>query len=167
MNTTACPIPRSNTGPQTVPLGGLGRVIRPRESDPEVLEARWQACANAKNWVVCVELARALVAAAPERESGWVHRAYSLHALGRTQEAYEGLLPAVERFPASELIPYNLACYICRLGRPLEALAWLKRAFEAGDPNRIRLTALDDPDLESLWVEIGRLGPEGGDPWRT
>jgi hypothetical protein len=50
---------------------------------------------------------------------------------------------------------YNLACHECRLGRLEEARHWLQKAFEVGDPQRIKLMALDDPDLKPLWRDIG------------
>ena len=50
---------------------------------------------------------------------------------------------------------YNLACHECRLGRLEQAKHWLQKAFEVGDPQRIKLMALDDPDLKPLWRDIG------------
>jgi len=35
----------------------------------------------------------------------------ALHELKRTQEAFDLLLPAADKFPAPWTIPYNLACY--------------------------------------------------------
>jgi hypothetical protein len=52
---------------------------------------------------------------------------------------------------------YNLACYECKLGRLEQAKSWLEKAFELGDPKKIKLMALEDPDLEPLWREIGRI----------
>jgi len=35
---------------------------------------------------------------------------------------------------------------------------WLERAFEAsGNAAKVRLAALDDPDLEPLWRSIGSV----------
>jgi hypothetical protein len=36
-------------------------------------------------------------------------------------------------------------------------LAWLEKAFELGDPKQLKLMALDDPDLEPFWTEIGEI----------
>ncbi len=73
----------------------------------------------------------------------------------RTQEAHDQLLPAAENFPHDSTIAYNLACYACQLGRMQEAKEWLGRAIDVGEPNAVRLMALDDPDLEPLWKSIG------------
>lgn len=50
---------------------------------------------------------------------------------------------------------YNLACYECQLGRMEQAKLWLEKAFTLRDPKKIKLMALDDPDLEPLWKSIG------------
>ena len=34
---------------------------------------------------------------------------------------------------------------------------WLDKAFKLGDLRKMRPAALDDPDLESLWRQIGGL----------
>jgi hypothetical protein len=39
-----------------------------------------------------------------------------------------------------------------------EARAWLRKAIDVGDAKEIKLRALDDPDLEPLWANIGKLG---------
>ena len=57
------------------------------------------------------------------------------------------------------MIAFNLACYACQLGRLEEAHAWLRKAMDFGDEKEIKLRALDDPDLEPLWANIGKLGP--------
>jgi hypothetical protein len=42
------------------------------------------------------------------------------------------------------------------IGRLEDAKHWLRKAFKIGDPFRIKLMALKDPDLEPLWREIRR-----------
>jgi hypothetical protein len=36
-----------------------------------------------------------------------------------------------------------------------QAKNWLEKAFEVGNPRKIKLLALEDPDLEPLWAKIG------------
>jgi hypothetical protein len=62
----------------------------------------------------------------------------------------------VERFPHDAIMRYNLACYECQLGRLEQAKGWLQKAFKIGDPSKIKLMALNDPDLEPLRSEISR-----------
>ena len=53
---------------------------------------------------------------------------------------------------------YNLSCYECQLGRLEQAKHWLEKSFELGDVKAMKLAALDDPDLEPLWKQIGGPG---------
>ncbi len=54
------------------------------------------------------------------------------------------------------IMRYNLACYECQLGRSKQAKHSVEKACKLGEPTKIRLRALDDPDLEPLWREIGK-----------
>jgi hypothetical protein len=61
-------------------------------------------------------------------------------------------LPIADKFPDLWVIPYNLACYTCQLGRLDEARLWFDRALTIGDAKEIKLAALDDADLAPLFV---------------
>jgi hypothetical protein len=52
---------------------------------------------------------------------------------------------------------YILACYECPLGRLEPAKSRLERAFAMRDAQQIELMALEDPDLEPLWAQIGEI----------
>jgi len=121
------------------------------------LEVRWQIYAKAKKWDAALDIASALIQLVPEHPLGWVHRSYCLHELKKTEEARENLLRVVDKFPQDQIMRYNLACYECKLGRLEQAKSLLEKAFELGDPKKIKLMALEDPDLEPLWREIGRI----------
>jgi hypothetical protein len=43
------------------------------------------------------------------------------------------------------------------LGNLERAKEWLEKAFRLGDYRQMRQAALDDPDLEPLWREIGQV----------
>ena len=73
----------------------------------------------------------------------------------RTQEAWDRLLPAVEKFEGEGTILYNLACYACQLGDVKEARVWLARAIKA--KSKFRKLAETDPDLEPLRDMLGKL----------
>lgn len=144
---------------------GLGNYIEANEeleqitaqlrAHPDVLEVRWQIYAAAKKWEVCVDIAAAITTLAPDRPLGWIHRSYALHELKRTEEARDGLVPVVGKFPDDATMRYNLACYECQLGRLKEARQWLEAAFDLGDSREMKLAALDDEDLRPLWDHIG------------
>jgi tetratricopeptide (TPR) repeat protein len=121
---------------------------------PAVLEVRWQIYAKAKKWDAALEIASSLVRMVPELELGCVHRSYCLHELKRTDEARDNLLRVVDKFPDEPIMRYNLACYECQLGRLEQAKNWLEKAFKLGNPKKVKLMALEDPDLEPLWAKI-------------
>jgi len=137
----------------------LENITAEQRAHPAVLEIRWQIYAKAGKWEGALDIASALVQLVPESALGWVHRSYAFHELKRTEEARDNLLRVVDKFPEDPIMRYNLACYECQLGRLEQAKNWLEKAFEVGDSKQIKLTALEDPDLEPLWRETGEIGP--------
>jgi predicted Zn-dependent protease len=124
---------------------------------PEVLRVRYEVYAAAKQWDLAVEVARAVCKLVPESLWGWIHCAYALRELKRTAEAWNVLLPVVNKFPDQYIIRYNLACYACQLGRLKEAGKWLADAIDRADTKDVKLMALSDPDLEPLWADISQI----------
>jgi tetratricopeptide (TPR) repeat protein len=126
---------------------------------PDALEVRWRIYAEEKDWDGGLATARALMLADPNRASGWLHQAYALRRVngGGVKAALDALLPAADKFPDEPVIPYNIACYTCQLQQFDLARIWLRRALRAGEPARIKETALSDSDLEPLWDEIAAL----------
>jgi len=116
---------------------------------PDVLDIRWEIYAKEKKWEACVDIAAASVKLDPYRPSGWIQRSFALHELKRTEEAFDNLLPAIERFSDLWTIPYNLACYCSQLQRFEEAKTWFKKAMTI-DEETVKRAAVDDPDLEPL-----------------
>lgn len=138
----------------------IARVSPEMLDHPDVLEVRWAICAAGQRWETAVEVAEKLVEAAPERSSGWIHRAYALRRStgGGLQLAWAALRPAFDKFPSVSVIPYNLACYAAQFGHLDEGWEWLHKAMEAeGDVNRIKTMALQDADLKALWERIREL----------
>jgi len=135
----------------------LENITAEHRAHPALLETRWRIYARAKKWEGALEIASALVQLVPESSLGWVHRSFSLHEMKRIEEARDNLLRVVDKFPQDATMRYNLACYECQLGRLEQARAWLEKAFELGDAKKRKLMALNDPDLEPLWKEIGEI----------
>ena len=134
----------------------LERVAPELRDHPDVLELRWQAFAQAKDWDASLGIAVEIVKRAPDRLFGWLHRAYSMRRAsgGGLKLALDALLPALERFPEEAIVPYNLACYTCQMGDLTEARSWLAKALAAGEAAELKRMALNDPDLKPLWEEI-------------
>jgi tetratricopeptide (TPR) repeat protein len=135
----------------------LEQISPQNRAHPGVLEVRWAICAAAKKWQAALDIAATFIQLAPEYPFGWLHRSFALHELNRTAEARDNLLIALDKFPEESVLPYNVACYECRLGRLEQAKQWLGKAFKMGNARRMKLAALEDPDLEPLWKEIGAL----------
>lgn len=135
----------------------LEKITASFRSHPDVLEVLWQIYAKYKKWDACVDLAQALIEIAPDRQSGWVNLAVAQHKQGRTQAAWETLLPLAGRFPKAATIHYDLACYACQLGNLARAKRLLGKAFKLDKSSRLRALALDDPDLKPLWKIIREI----------
>jgi predicted Zn-dependent protease len=140
--------------------GELEQITPENHAHPAVLEVRWQIYAKGKKWDAALDIASALVQMVPGHPLGWVHRSYCLHEMKRTEEARDNLLRVVDKFPDDPIMRYNLACYECQLGRLEQAKTWLEKATKLGGRKRIKLMALEDPDLEPLWKNIGDAGPK-------
>ena len=127
---------------------------------PLVLEFEWRLLAAEKRWLDAVEASERLLRVCPDDANAWVHRSFALHELQRTREAFDLLLSAVKRFPEETIIPYNLACYTCRLDDLPAARKWLEQALALDHSAEEKLqrlrAALEDPDLRALWPELKR-----------
>lgn len=136
----------------------LDHIDRRTQAHPRVLELRWRICAARQHWDESVEVAAKLARQAPDNALGWIHWAYSLHELKRTQEAWDVLAPVADQFPEEFLIRYNLACYACQLGHFDETRRWLKAAIKIAGAKPILTMAAEDPDLKPMWKEFRNFG---------
>lgn len=119
-----------------------------------VLDIRWRIHASSHQWDLALEVARLFISLVPNDPMGWIHQSYTLHELKQTSEALLLLEPLADRFPDTDLIPYNLACYACQLGDLLGAQSWLERAAKKNGFRPLKQMALEDPDLRPLWEFI-------------
>jgi tetratricopeptide (TPR) repeat protein len=127
-------------------------------SHPQVLDFEWRLLARERRWLAAVEVGERLLSLNPSDASAWIHRSFALHELQRTQEAFDLLLPAVQRFPEEITISYNLACYSSQLGDLPGARRWFIRVLTLDKHPAERLhrlqAALEDTDLQPLWPEL-------------
>lgn len=131
---------------------------------PRVLLVRWEICAQQQLWEGARVIAHGLVTLVPEEASGWINRSVSLHALKRTPEAWQSLLPAIDKFPENALVPYNLACYAAQLGRFVESNQWLEKAIALDGDKKLKWIAVKDPDLQPLWEHYAIAKKEPSSP---
>jgi len=134
--------------------------LRPASrAQAEVLEFEWNVHAAASSWAQAHAVAQRLVATAPQRPWGWIHRAYAARRMpgGGLPHAWEALRPAADKFPKDFLVAYNLACYAAQMSRLDEAWEWLQQAAAAaGDVAKIKAMALTDADLAPLWPRLAK-----------
>jgi predicted Zn-dependent protease len=135
----------------------LDQITPDCQKHPGVLSARLSLANQTKQWAACLELVEALIAGQPQNPIFWVHRATFLRELGRPQEAWGGLLSALDRFPKFWMVSYTLACLACALGRQDEAMRLLRRAAELVDHQSLKAKALAERDLEPLWSSIAQM----------
>jgi hypothetical protein len=119
---------------------------------PEVLEVRLKIYRGLERWDLMQVVARNLARYDPDSVKWTTLWAFATRRAESMEAANAILLEAVERLPGAAVLHCNLACYECVLGDLEVAKARLKHAFKL-DPT-LRLTALDDPDLEAVWNEI-------------
>ncbi len=118
-----------------------------RESPP-VLSMEIALCIAEERYNRGLFLAHTLCEKSPELHSGFIHGAYCLHELGRTDEALAYLQAGPESLQREPTYFYNLACYQAVLGNRDMAISWLGQAIRL-DPDFHSL-ALKDPDLRLI-----------------
>lgn len=128
----------------------LAKIPDDQLEHPDVLAVRWRLHASEDDWGKALEVSRRHVLAQPSAAEAWINQSYSLHELQRTNEAFRELRRVVDRFNLVGTIPYNLACYTCRMGLLDEARTWLKRAKKILGRAQLVVMAAEDPDLEPL-----------------
>jgi predicted Zn-dependent protease len=128
----------------------LDKISKAQRTHLAVMELQWQVHAKGNEWERAIETARAITAKYPKTPLGWIHLAYALHEVRRTQEAYDSLAPILDQFREEWLMRYNMACYAVQLGNLDEGKTWLKRARDIGDKTEIEKLFATDPDLEPL-----------------
>jgi predicted Zn-dependent protease len=150
---------------------GLGRPVEANDelerispenlAHPDVMEVLWHLHARARNWNICLDIARAILKLDSERSSGWIHRSFALFELNRPQDAFDELCPVAERFPTLWRIPYTLACCCAQLGKFAECQTWLNKAM-AIDKSAVKPIAMTDPNLMPLWLSLRKKDDDQG-----
>jgi tetratricopeptide (TPR) repeat protein len=108
--------------------------------------------AGLKQWRRANELAMALGQQDPENPQWAIWSASAACRLQSVEVAKAILQQALVTHPDNANIHYNLSCYETRLCHFHKAQRHLARAIQL-DP-RFKLVAMDDADLEPLWVKV-------------
>ena len=122
---------------------------------PEVLAVRVKIYRALEKWELMQTVAKNLTEVDPT-DSRWpLSWAYATRRAESVDAARFILIAAWELHEKEPLIPYNLACYLCQIGKPEIAKDVIRHAFDL-DP-KMRMMALDDEDLKPLWDSIAAL----------
>ncbi|MDB6073306.1 MAG: Tetratricopeptide repeat-containing protein [Verrucomicrobiaceae bacterium] len=118
----------------------------------DVLET-WVLCQmGEQRWEEALEMSRRLCEMQPKEPSGFIHAAYCLHELGRTEEAMVHLQSGPRSLRTKSVYYYNLGCYCAKLGHVDEAKLLLEKSFEID--SGLRRLAKKDPDLAELRSQL-------------
>ena len=145
-----------NPGEAAVELDRLEPAVR---AHPDVLEVRYDIHAQRQDWAGCFAITQQVLQQVPERAFGWIHGAYAVRRMagGGLPAAFEALVPAATMCPQEPIVFFNLACYACQLGRPDEAMDWLRQAVKLSSRTQILEMARNDADLEPLRARLAEL----------
>ena len=108
--------------------------------------------AGLHKWKKAHKLATALARQDPDNPQWTIWSASAMCRLQSVEAAKGILLKALDTHPDNANIHYNLSCYETRLHHFHKAQRHLARAIQL-DP-RFKLVAMDDADLELLWMNV-------------
>jgi Flp pilus assembly protein TadD len=122
----------------------------------DILNLRAAALMHLKRWAEAERLLQALCQLVPSVGEFYIHAAFCLHELGRTEEARAHLLSASNYLQRDPIFHYNLGCYETCLGHLEKAREHLRTCF-ALDKTYLDM-ALTDADLAQQrdWLRLMR-----------
>lgn len=103
-------------------------------------------------WVDVEQYCELLAKHAPDESFTIFTQAEAFHRQGRTREAFAVFQQSPMSFRTGVKYFYALARYLCALDQTQLAAACIGNAIDE-DPS-VRLKALNDPELERLWVDL-------------
>jgi predicted Zn-dependent protease len=132
-------------------LQELGTLPIDAQQDITAVEMRLMILMQAKRWKAALATGRELTQLAPDKTAGYIHSAFCLHELGKTDEARTVLLNGPPALHHEPVYHYNLACYECMLGNLDCARTHLEKSVQLD--KKFRDYAKSDPDLKPLHEE--------------
>lgn len=129
-------------------LAELARVPSAEACSADVQQLRAYILMRARRWGDALAACEELRSGHPDQPLGFIHSAFCLHELGRTEEAMGLLLAGPASLLREPIYFYNLGCYHAVLGRPDEAENYLRMSFDMD--GKFREIARYDPDLASV-----------------
>lgn len=132
-------------------LDALSKEDQERE---EVLQMRLFVFMRERDWDKALGVCALIRDTYPNCMTGFIHGAFCLHEMGRTQEAKDILLQGPEVLLSEATYHYNLGCYDAVLGNLEDARKHLKMSFQMD--KKFREIAKYDPDLKAVHDFLGK-----------
>lgn len=136
----------------------LDKIPGSLRAHPDVLEQGFNLQLALKDWQNAWEIAQHLLRVQPQNVKNWVNASQALRHLPAAglRQAYDLLLSAAKMRTHCQqaVVGYNLGRYACQLEDFSLAGWWLNRAFALEPGDKLKLAALDEPDLKPLWRGI-------------
>ena len=107
--------------------------------DPDVLMVRWHAHLMAKKWSALKHISARLTVLEPLEPKSWLLHANSYYFSGNYHISYEIARLAVQQFPNTWQLHYEMACCAARLGRLREVDECLHRVFALGGEECLKI----------------------------
>lgn len=114
--------------------------------DPDILELRLHILMQASRWADALSTAEELIRLNATAITAYIHGAFALHELGRTEDARNLLLKGPSELRKDPTFHYNIGCYEAVLGNREAALDSLQASFTLDETYRD--FARRDPDLK-------------------
>lgn len=126
----------------------LGDIERRFPATPPIVQMKVLLMEGDRDFDRAFELTSELRRMEPHGAAGYIHGAYCLHEMGRTDEALTMLEAAPESVRDEALYHYNKGCYQAALGDVETARTCLSKSFDLD--GRLLAIARKDPDLTGL-----------------
>jgi tetratricopeptide (TPR) repeat protein len=135
-------------GMQEDALAELDKLSSEDQDKVVTLQTRVNILLQVRQWQQTLQLCERLCAMRPSEAYGFIHAAFCLHELGKTEKAKNLLLAGPSALLDEPVYYYNLGCYDAVLGHLDQALAYLRASFRLN--RAFRDVARRDPDLAAL-----------------
>lgn len=104
--------------------------------DPDIIELRLHILMQATRWNDALSAAEELIRLDAGGIPAYIHGAFALHELGRTEEARDLLLKGPSELRKDPTFHYNIGCYEAVLGNREAALESLHTSFALDETYR-------------------------------
>jgi len=133
-------------------MAELDQVDAEQQDSLAVLRMRAEIILRKREWKSALRVSLRVCQLYPNESLGFIHAAFCLHELGRTEEAKQTLLDGPAKLLDEPIYYYNLGCYDAVLGNLEQAKTYLRASFKLD--KSFREMAKNDPDLDRIKEEL-------------